>query len=299
MKIKRLFLYLLPPLIFILPALVGISIDVYNRYYRGVASPLPCISYGLILISLFFLIRKRLAYFILTTLTFFYLVVFFVLGLWKGLDPRSAVYYYRNWWLNTRDGRIHLQEPLGNYPPATGPYITCSFTLRSWRDYLDNQPVLCTAFDKQLRMKMFLIDHDTESGILREFQMNEFRVERKSLLGDPLDRAAIRIAFIGTDKGLWPKYRIREIYQVFEKTIEGGQSRVIESISRNPQGRLKSFTESSLLNLTDKDVYAVYNAQGLLTEIPRLLGKTFVFPGKIDVGPILDYLLPERLEPGE
>jgi hypothetical protein len=206
-------------------------------------------------------------------------------------------YYYKDWKFNTKTGRIKLIHPLGFYPPAAGAYVTCSFALKSWLDYFDNQPILCTAFDDQLRILMFLNDHDTDEGTLREFQLNSFKVERKSLLGDPLDRSALRIAFIPLRNGLWPQFKIKKIYEVFEKEVEPGRTRVIESFSRKPSGALESLTESSLLNLTFKDLYAVYDQNGILVKIPRMNGRSFIFPAKIEVSRLAQYPLPPFIQP--
>lgn len=298
LKIKKLLLWILPSFVFLIPAAVGFGLEAFNRYYRGLASPLLWISIGFLMLGSLFLVRKRLLLWLMVLLTLFYLSAFLVLGLWKLKPYPSVVHYYRTWWLHTPTGRLHLEQPLGYYPPASGAYVSCHFPFAGWKDLVRFQPTLCTGFDERLRLTMFLNDHETETGWLREFQTNNFLIQRKTLLGDPIDRGALRIAFVGEGKPLRPVFQIREMYEVFEKETEDGQSRILESISRDGRGRLKTLTESSLPNLTDRDLFAVYNSQGLLTKIPRISGKNVVFPGKIDVTPILEYRLPERIDAG-
>jgi len=297
MKLKRILLDVIPALIFLIPAIGGIAIEIYNRQFREWATPFLWVAIGLILIGVLFLIRKSWALAILGLVNIVYLTLFLVMQLWT-VHSDHTVYYYRDWWLQTKNGHMHLEGPLGTFPPEKGPYISCHFSRKDWLSYVNFQPSLCTAFDEHLRLLMFFNDHETEEGLLREFQMNQFRIARKTLLGDPVDRMAIRIAFTSSGKGRSPEFTIREMYQVYEKELEGGQSRILESISRDSKGRLRTLTESSLPNLTDRDLFAVYNYEGFLTRIPKLSSKTFSFPGKIDVNPIMNYALPERITPG-
>jgi hypothetical protein len=281
-----------------LPGLLCLGIEIYNQYFRNIASPFLAPGLGLVLLSLFFLVQHRKAYLVLSLLTLTYIAASLTLGLWGDFSRPSAVQCYRRWKFNTQTGRIRLEQPLGRMAPSSGSYISCSFEMKSWRDYLDNQPNLCTGFSEDLRVAMYLNDHDTDNGILRELQLNQFQLQGKSLLGEPLDRGALRVAFIKSSERLWPVYRCKAIYQVFEREVSPGQSRIIESFTRDGNGALKSFTESSALNLTAKELYAVYNAQGVLAEIPRLIGQSFVFPAKVDVGRVLKYNLPPYLYPG-
>lgn len=297
LKIKKLLLGILPALVFWIPAAFGLALELYNRYFRGLATPLTWISAGLILMSLIFLVRRRWLLWLLVLTNTLYLTIFATTGLWRlDLHP-SLVYNYRDWWLHSPTGRLHLEKPLGPYPPASGPYVTCHFALNGWPGVINFQPSLCIGFDERLRLKMFLDDHETEDGWLREFQVNDFQISRKTLMGDPIDRGALRIAFVSKEKKLWPKFQIREMYQVFEKETEEG-TRILESISRDGKGRLKTLTESSLPNLTVRDAFAVYSSEGFLVKIPRVTGKNFAFPGKIDVSPLLEYTLPERIQAG-
>lgn len=299
MALPRPKLLFLPFLFFNLLAAAGLGVELYNRHYRGVSTPFLLPALGLILLSLFFLIRKRWMYFVLVALTAIFTAVFLQVLFWQPYRRPSWVYNYRNWAMQTATGRLKLSHPLGPYSPASGAYISCNFSLIEWWQYLNTQPLLCTAFDAQLRLQMYLNDNETDQGLLREFQLNQFKVDRKSLLGEPLDRMATRIAFIRKAKGWWAPFKIKAIYQVYEREVSEGHTRVIESFSRDPQGRLKSFTESSLLNLTSKDVFAMYNGQGLLTEIPQMGGRSFAFPAKVDTTPFLNYNLPAIIRPGD
>jgi hypothetical protein len=299
MNASRYKLFLIPFILLNLLAAVGFGIEAYNRYYRGVHTPFLLPAIGLLLLSGFFVVRRRWMYIGLGVVTAIFTALFIQIQLWVSYQRPSLVYNYRGWEMDSTTGRIHLASPIGPYAPASGGYVTCNFALNDWLQYLDNQPLLCTAFDEQLRLLMYLNDNDTDQGLLREFQLNQFKVDRKSLLGEPLDRMATRIAFIRNKKGVWPRYRIKAFYQVYEREIGTGQTRVIESFSRDAQGRLKSFTESSLLNLTSKDVFAVYNDQGLLKEIPQMGKRSFAFPAKVDTSPFLHYNLPQRIRPGE
>ena len=289
----------LPFLVFLLPGMACLGVDAYNRYYRELSSPFLAPGLGFVLLSLFFLVQRRVAYFLLSFLTLAYIAASLTLGLWGDFRRPAVPQCYRQWAFDSRNGRLQLKEPLGKSAPADGAYITCSFTMRSWWDYLDDQPNLCTAFAQDLRVTMFLNDQDTDGGILREFQINQFSLQTKSLLGEPLDRGALRLAYLKEEKKFRPNYQLKAMYQVYEREITPGQSRVIESFSRDGTGKLKSFTESSALNLTSKDVFAVYNAQGLLVEIPRLATKSFVFPARIDVNKIDRYLPPTMIRYGE
>jgi hypothetical protein len=288
-------IYLFPVLFLILPAVLGLCLELYNRYYRGLSTPFLYPSLGLILISLFFWVKKRWLYFALILLTAVYLVFFFRYTLWSERNPPSWVYYYQDWQFDTQSGRIKLKTPLGNYPPASGTYLSCNFALKNRLSYLNAQPVLCTAFDSQLRLKMFLNEHQTDEGTLREFQVNEFRVDRKSLLGEPLDRSALRIAFVPEKSLIFPKYRAKAIYQVYEREISPNRYKIVESFSRNAQGELKSFTESPDLKFTSGDVYAVYNADGILVKIPMIRNRNFSFPAQVDIRRYRNYELPKLL----
>jgi len=288
----------LPFALFFLLGLLGLGIEGYNQYFREISSPFLAPGLGFLLLSLFFLIKRGKAYFILSLLTLSYVAASLTLGLWGDFQRSAVVQCYRLWSFDTLRGRLQLRQPLGRAAPSSGAYVTCSFTLKTWWDYLDDQPNLCTAFDADLRVRMFLNDQDVDSGILREFQINQFQVLGKSLLGEPIDRGALRLALLRAPGRLRPNFQVRAIYQVYERVLEEGQSRVIESFTRYGDGTLKNFTESSALNLTAKDLYAVYNQQGVLSEIPRLNTRTFVFPAKIDVAPVLKYHLPAQLYPG-
>jgi len=293
--IKLLKFYFFPIFVLILPAMLGLFFEGYNRYYRGVATPFLYPSIGLIVVSLFFWAKGRWTYLILIGLTGAYLFFFSRHYLWLKPDAQSNVYYYKNWIMNTKDGQIHLKDPLGKHPPEKGPYISCSFSFDGWKSYLNFQPSLCTAFDNNLRLKMYLHDQITDEGMLREFHLNLYVVDRKSLLGEPLDRAALRVAFSLKNQGINPQYKVKAIYQVYEREITPGRTKVVESFSRDPNGRLKQFTESPLLKFSNSDVYAVYDSQGLLVEIPRMKGKSFSFPAQIDVKEYRVYPLPEKI----
>ncbi|MFO1462816.1 MAG: hypothetical protein U1F66_03500 [bacterium] len=284
--------------VFALLGLACLGIEGYNQYFREISSPFLAPGLGFLLLSLFFLIKHRKAYFVLSVLTLTYVAASLTLGLWGDFRRGSVVQCYRQWSFDTKTGRLLLKMPLGRAAPTSGAYVTCSFTLRSWWDYLDNQPNLCTGFDEGLRVLMFLNDQEVDSGVLREFQINQFQLQGKSLLGEPLDRGALRLALLRAGGRLRPTFQVKAIYQVYERVLGEGQSRVIESFTRDGQGNLKSFTESSALNLTTKDIYAVYNQQGILSEIPRLNTRTFAFPARIDVAPVLKYTLPPLLYPG-
>lgn len=298
MTFRKLNLLWIPFFIFALAGLACLGVEAYNQHFREISSPFLAPGLGLLLLSLFFLIKKRKAYFILSLLTFAFVAASLNLGLWGDFRRASVAECYREWAFDTQTGRIRLKFPLGRAAPSQGAYITCSFTMKTWWDYLDNQPNLCTAFDPNLRVLMFLNDQDVDSGVLREFQINQFSLQAKSLLGEPLDRGALRIALLKSPKKFRPSFQVKAIYQVFEREISEGQSRVIESFTRDGQGNLKSFTESSALNMTSKDIFAVYNQQGILSEIPRLNTRSFVFPARVDVSGVLKYRLPPLLYPG-
>jgi hypothetical protein len=289
----------LPFLLFLLPGLVCLAVDAYNRYFRELNSPFLAPGLGFVILSLFFLVQRRWAYFLLSFLTLTYIAASLTLGLWGDFRRSAVPQCYREWFFDTVTGKLKLRQPLGKSAPPSGAYVTCSFSMRTWWDYLDNQPNLCTAFDENLRVTMFLNDQDTDSGILREFQINQFALQAKSLLGEPLDRGALRLAYLREERKFRPNYQLKAMYQVYEREIAPGLSRVIESFSRDGTGHLKSFTESSALNITSKDVFAVYNGQGLLTEIPRLATKSFVFPAQIDIKRIERYLPPPIIRYGE
>lgn len=294
-RLKKIKFYLFPILFLILPACIGLFFEFYNHFYRGVSTPFLFPSIGLILISVFFWVKKRWLYFALVGVTAAYLIFFFQFAIWKKSSPPSLIFNYESWELNTATGQIKLKIPIGTFPPSSGSYISCHFSLKSWTDYLNMQPILCTAFDDQLRLKMFLNDHETDEGLLREVHVNQFRVDRKSLMGEPLDRSALRIAFSPLDKGIRKKFKVKAIYQVYEREISPGKTHIVESFSRDSKGNLKSFTESPLLKFANKDVYAVYDHRGILVEIPRMKSRTFSFPAKIDINLYKNFQLPPIL----
>ncbi|HCU24713.1 MAG TPA: hypothetical protein DF383_06830 [Deltaproteobacteria bacterium] len=290
--------FYLPSAGFALLGLLCLGVEAWNRYFRQASSPFLAPALGFLVLCPFFLIRKRWAYIALSLLALAYVAASLTLGLWGDFQRASVVQCYRDWSFSTTQGRLRLSKPLGRNAPAAGAYISCNFALKSWWDYLDSQPNLCTAFDAELHVIMFLNDQEADGGILREFQINQYGLQGKSLLGEPLDRGALRIALNKTADRLWPKYKIKAIYQVYEQAISPGQTRVIESFARGPKGDLKSFTESSALNLDSKDLFAVYNSQGILTEFPRVPSRSFVFPAKIEVERVLKYELPRVIGPG-
>jgi len=294
-RTKKFLLFLLPASFFLLPALASFGIEIYNRFYRGMQTPFLYLGIALLCFSLFFLVRRKRWMIPVGVAVVFYLAFLGIHQPWQGMDNTNQVYYYRHWSLNSADGRIHLTDPFGYYPPNSGSYITCNFNIKGWLGYLDNQPSLCSAFDAQLRLSMFLNDHETDEGILREFQWNTFKVGRNSLLGEPLDRSALRVAFLEDRSSFLKKFQVKEIYEVYERQVQTEQSRIIESFSRKGDGKLKSFTESSLINLTPKDVFALYNSQGLLKEMPKLGKKSFAFPAHIDISSVADYSLPSQI----
>ncbi len=133
----------------------------------------------------------------------------------------------------------------------------------------------------------------------REMQWNFFQVERKSLLGETLHRGALRVTYKISETWWRKKYQVEEIYQAFEKEINPGKSRVVETFLRDGKGRLKNFTESSLPNLSPEDLFATYNADGFLVDVPAVVEKSFVFPAKIDVSLLKHFRLPLTIELGE
>ena len=290
-------LYLLPVLLLSLAALAGLVLEIYYRHYRGIGTPFLYPALGCILLSLYFSVRRRWLYFILLGITPIFLFFFFRNGLWPDTYPPSVVYYYRYWSINTETGLLRLQQPMGPNPPVSGAYISCNFSFRNWLDFLKTQPTLCTAFDDQLRLQMTLNDGEGTSGPIREFQLNYFSVDRKSLLGEPLDRSALRIAFMPRTKGIRPKYKVKEIYQVFERELEPGKNHIVESFSWDGAGGLVSFTESPTLKFTGKDVYALYGPDGDLMEIPNRGNRSYSFPAKIDIQHHGVYHLPGILSP--
>jgi hypothetical protein len=289
-------LYFLPVLFLLIPALAGLALEIYHRRYRGIGTPFLYPAIGLILLSLYFWARRRWVYFLLLSITPVFLFFFFRNALWLESYPPSVVYYYRHWSLDTETGLLRLQKPTGPHPPTSGAYVSCNFTLKSWLDFLRTQPTLCTAFDDQLRLQMTLNDGEGSSGPIREFQLNYFSMDRKSLLGEPLDRGALRIAFTPRAPGLRPKYQVKEIYQVFERELTTGKNKIVESFSRNGKGNLVSFTESPTLKFTEGDVYALYGPDGGLVEIPRRGNRNYSFPAKIDIRNHEVYHLPEILD---
>lgn len=296
MDFKRKFkVYVFPTLFLILPAVAGIFWEFFNRYYRGQTTPFLYPALGLLLLSLFFWVKRKWIYILLLAGTAVFLFFFFRHLLDRNSYPHSVVYYYRHWSLDTRTGKIKLSDPIGPYPPAIGAYVSCNFTLKNWQDFLNTQPLLCTGFDKNHRLKMVLNDSDGLQGPVREFQVNFFFVDRKSLMGEPLDRWALRIAFKPNHQGISPHYGIQAIYEVYEREIRPGQSKIVESFSRNPDGSLKNFTESPLIKFSQKDVYALYGPDGGLIEIPRMNRRSFSFPAKIDVQRYENYELPRYL----
>lgn len=276
-------LYFLPVLLLLLAALAGLVLEAYHRYHRGIGTPFLYPSLGLILLSFYFWARRRWIYFVLLAITPVFLFFFFRHALWLDSYPSSVVYYYRHWSLDTQTGLLRLKKPMGPHPPLSGAYVSCNFTLKSWFDFLKTQPSLCTAFDEKLRLEMTLNDGEGSSGPIREFQLNYFSIDRKSLLGEPLDRGALRIAFSPLRPGLRPKYRIHEIYQVFERELEPGKNKIVESFSRDGEGKLVSFTESPILKFTGRDTYALYGPDGGLVEIPYRGNRNYSFPAKIDI----------------
>lgn len=296
---KKAKFYFFPILFLVLPALAGILLEIYNRYYRGISTPFLIPALGLILVSLFFWVKRKWAYIFLMFATVLYTGFFLKHLFWQNAQPSFWVYNYRDWALNTQTGKIRLTGPLGNNSPVSGAYVSCNFSFGGWRSFLNFQPILCTAFDPQLRIKMFLHDQSTDAGQLREIQINQFRVDRKSLLGEPLDRSALRMAFIQKKGRLSPKFTLKAIYQVFERELSEQQTRIVETFARDAQGRLKSFTESPLLKFSNRDVFAVYNSQGYLVHIPRMKEKSFSFPAKIDIRSYQDYHLPKILKSGD
>jgi hypothetical protein len=295
--VRRQKLYLIPVLFLMLAAVAGLVLEFYSRHFRGIGTPFLYPSLGFILLSLYFTVRRRWLYFVLLGITPVFLFFFFKDGLWLDNYPASVVYYYHRWSLNTQTGLLRLHQPMGPHPPTSGAYVSCNFSFKNWLDFLKTQPTLCTGFDDQLRLQMTLNDGEGSSGPVREFQLNYFSVDRKSLLGEPLDRSALRIAFLPKEKGLQPKYKIHEIYQVFERELEPGKNKIVESFSWNATGGLVSFTESPTLKFTGKDVYALYGPDGDLMEIPNRGNRSYSFPAKIDIQHYEVYHLPGILSP--
>lgn len=286
------------PLFILLPlALAGLFWEGFNLYFRGLHTPFLYPALGLILLSLFFWIKNKWAYLLLLLLTAGYMVFFLKQTLWTQERASSVVYYYRNWSFDTFSGLIHPKQPIGPHPPDTGAYLSCNYSLDHWRDYLNLQPRLCTFFDEDHRLMMFL--NDTQEGdlALREFQMNYFNVPRKSLLGETLDRWALRLAYRPPSEATKNKYQLLAIYQVYERQIDRYRSKIVESFSRKPDGSLETFTESPLLKFTQKDVYALYGFDGELIEIPNRGRRNYSFPARIDVRGYESYDLPETLRP--
>ncbi len=292
---RRVKLYLFPALVMLPPAVAGIAWEVYNHYYRGIGTPFLYPSLGLFLISLFFWAKNKWAYILLLTVTGVFLFFFLRHTLWIKGSATSVVYYYQSWTFDTRKGTIEPKDPLGPTPPASGGYLSCNFSFNRWLDYLNTQPQLCTSFDKDHRLVMFLNDSEGMGGSLREFQINYFTVDRKSLLGEPLDRWALRLAYRPVLQGIKKRYQLLAIYQVYEREIGKGKSKIVESFSRKANGTIKTFTESPLIKFSQKDVYALYGFDGELIEIPNRGNRNFSFPGRIDVRGYQRYDLPPYL----
>lgn len=292
-------LYRLPVLLLLLPALLGVFWEIYNRHYRGIGTPFLYPSVGLILLSLFFWARRRWMYGILVGIISVYLFFLFKNALLEKSFPPSVVHYYRHWALDTQTGLLKLYKPIGPHPPVSGAYVSCLFSLNHWFDFFRTQPTLCTGFDEQHRLQMTLNDGEGEKGPLREFQLNFFTVDRKSLLGEPLDRWALRLAFQPVHQGLFPRYQIKRIYQVFEREMAPGKNKIVESFSRDEKGELQTFTEAPMLIMTHDSVYALYGPDGGLMEIPQRAHRNYSFPAKIDIRHYENYNLPNLLGPDE
>lgn len=285
---------LIPAIFFIALATLGLGVDLYNRYYRALSTPFLAFSMIFLLVSFFFSVKKQAAFLFLTLGTVVYILVFLSLGLWR-ISPRGVTVYYQSATFNSMTGRLSLARRYGLYPPPQGAYLSCHFEIKNWKSYLDSQPDLCSGFDESLRLIFSLHDQSTPSGEQREMQWNSFQVERKSLLGETLNRAALRVTYQVKAGWFRKKYQAEEIYQAFEKEINSDQNRVAETFLRDGQGRLKNFTESSLPNLSSEDLFATYNAEGILVDVPAIVEKSFVFPAKIDVSLLRRYPLPRKI----
>ncbi len=286
------------PVVFLwVPGALGLALEAFNRYYRNLSTPFLLPSLGLFLVSGFFWIRRKNLYllWILVNLIFLgFLIQSLILTTESNLP---LVRYYESWEVKTESGLIRLHKPAGNYPPRQGAYVSCHFPLQSLRDYWNLQPNLCSGFDESQRVEFFIDDQVSSGENLREIQINYFYAERKSLLGEPLDRWALRLAYLPEKNHFGIRFKLKSIYQVYEREIENGKTKIVESFSRNGRGQLKSFTESPKTKFSDGDIYALYGPEGELVEIPQKEGRQFSFPAKVDIRDYKNYQLPSILRP--
>ncbi len=294
---RKILFYSFPVVFLWIPGFSGLSLELLNRYHRNLSTPFLLPSIGLFLVSGFFWIRRKNLYLLWLLINLAFLGFLVQNLLLTTESPFPLVRYYKSWEVKTDSGLIKLHIPLGNYPPNQGAYISCHFPLKSLKDYWNFQPNLCSGFDEKQRLEFFLNDQSSSGENLREIQVNYFDADRKSLLGEPLDRWAMRLAYLPHRNGLQMRFRLKSIYQVYEREIENGKSKIVESFSRNGQGQLKSFTESPKTKFTDSDIYALYGPEGELVEIPQKEGRQFSFPAKVDIRDYQNYQLPLSLRP--
>ncbi|MCP5468708.1 MAG: hypothetical protein H7A32_05520 [Deltaproteobacteria bacterium] len=298
-RILKLKAHFIPIFLLVLPASFGLGVEVYNLYFRGMSTPFLWISVTLFLLSMFFWIRQTWLYVFLLLFLGAFLFYYLQFIAADSLAPKSSVYYYQRGYLNTQNGRLVLKKPLGKYPPQEGPYLACYFRIFEWKQYLNLQPRMCTGFDKSLRVNFSLNDQLAPEGRIREIQINDYHIERKSLLGEKLDRGALQLSYLSTEEKIWRNFRLQSTYEAYEREYQKNRFRVVESISRDAQGKIKRITESPLEVYSRPDQFANYGPNGKLKNAPKNQLKPFVFPKQIELKVYNNKGLPSRLKPGE
>lgn len=264
-----------------------------NIYLRGVHAPflLQGFCLSIFILSLIWVkIRKTLLMLLVATLALSIYTAYQIKHYQLKIKQSWFVFHYADWEISSEDGQIHVSNPLGAIIKTNGPYLTCNFSIEKYQDYFDFAPQLCVAYDLFSRITLHYGQQGKKGERIRNIQINRFALNEKTLLGEIYTRQATRYTFI-EHLGI---FSLENVDIANEKEFQNNQSRVLETLTYDSSGTLTQITESSLLNLLHRNVYAVYNTEGQITQIPTK-NASFSFPSKINTKEIKEFKFQKNL----
>ena len=281
---KKILKYLTTSLLCIM-TLISATLLIKNYYYRGL-KPIwlfyPTLA-PLFILAILWFSKKFLRAFLEITFLVFTLFCFY--RFWHSpppFRPEGITAHFQHYRFKIKNGKVYLSKPTGKEPPATGPFITCHYPLENLLDYLRFQPSLCVGYDPIGRIEFHLDQRTLHQFLLKEIRWVQFGIAGLTLLHEDYHQLQFQFTYGASPKS-FPKYSLKEITKILLVVLEDSRAKVIESLTYDGRGQLIKFTETSLFNSEHENVFAEYNARGEIISRPRL-GKTFLFPTKINLG---------------
>ncbi len=206
----------------------------------------------------------------------------------------NKLLYFSEIQFNSKDGTISFGKLLGLQPPNTGAYSACELSFEKFIYFFKAKARLCVSHDLFGRMTLHFDERDLGDYHMREFILHGYGLSEQTLLKEAYQQQQTRFIYTKNIKDMERHFQLREYFIFHLAELENSPAKILESLSYDGDDRLISFTETSLLNARQKDVFAEYDARGKLIARPRL-NNSFIFPSRINTERFNKYQLAKYL----